>query len=245
MLILPAMPIGLIGLLSVVALRRSAPLREMTALRCLLVAGAITYLVTSLLFPVATLWGTFLHASGPLVVGLIVVACLGADAAVAAIGHRRAWQHGNAWLAPVAMLAIALPFAALQVGIVAGQAMSQQARVEAVAAALALHPELMTATAAAAGPARQAVLISDRPIWLAESLGRPVAALPDEPPASVARLAADFGTSLVVVLDERGRYPAAFLGPEGGHCLAEPQTSIGPLDSPALLFRLQPGCAGQ
>ena len=65
-------------------------------------------------FPVATLWGTFLHASGPLLVGLTVCAVLGGDAAVARIRTARHWSRENAWMAPAALMAIAVPLAALE-----------------------------------------------------------------------------------------------------------------------------------
>ena len=46
-----------------------------------------TFLVTSLLFPVSTTWGTYLHAAGPAHVLLIVSALLGLDAFIAWVGR--------------------------------------------------------------------------------------------------------------------------------------------------------------
>ena len=68
------------------------------------------------------------------------------------------------------------------------------------------------------------MLISDHPIWLADALGQPVIALPDESPADVATLAADFGSSYLVVFDERGDYPAVLLDGPAAACFdgAEP-----------------------
>jgi hypothetical protein len=61
-------------------------------------------------------------------------------------------------------------------------------------------------------------------------------------PRALGQLAADFGTRLVVMLDVRGRYPAAWLTPEGLACLAgPPQPLLGPAD-PALVARLRPDC---
>jgi hypothetical protein len=58
----------------------------------------------------------------------------------------------------------------------------------------------------------------------------------------VGQLAADFGTRLVLILDERGRYPAAWFTPDGAACLAgPPERLLGP-DDPALLLRLRPDC---
>ena len=70
------------------------------SLAALLISGALTFVVTSVAFPVATLWGTFEHASGPLLVGLTVAALIGGDAFVAWLVKRRDWQRQNAWLAP-------------------------------------------------------------------------------------------------------------------------------------------------
>ena len=58
-LLVPGAPIAVVGL---VALPWAARLR---ALRPLLVLALITFLVTTLVFPVQTRWGTFLHASVP------------------------------------------------------------------------------------------------------------------------------------------------------------------------------------
>ena len=63
--ILGAFPVGIAGLVSVVGLRHRRSLRTPSALVVLLLSGAITFVATALLFPVATLWGTFQHASGP------------------------------------------------------------------------------------------------------------------------------------------------------------------------------------
>ena len=56
------------------------------------------------------MWGTFLHAAGPLLVGLTVAAMLGADAAIARVAATRGWGapmpgSDRSW-----SLAVALPF---------------------------------------------------------------------------------------------------------------------------------------
>ena len=70
-LLLPGLPTGLIGLFGLPALARVA------AARPTLIVAAVTFAATSLLFPVSTTWGTFLHAAGPahvlLIVGSLVV----------------------------------------------------------------------------------------------------------------------------------------------------------------------------
>jgi hypothetical protein len=69
-LLLPGAPLSLIGLIGlpwVVRLR---------SLRPLLIVSAAIFLITSLLFPVSTTWGTFLHAAGAVHVLLIISALL-------------------------------------------------------------------------------------------------------------------------------------------------------------------------
>jgi hypothetical protein len=239
---LPAMPVGIIGVVAALALRRTPALAQASPLRALLIGGLITYLATSLLFPIATRWGTFLHASGPLLVGLIVVAMLGLDALVAAIGRRRGWARSNAWLAALLALAVAVPFTVLQVTVVGRQAGETQQRVAMVAARVAVLPEAQAGSAAGGPPSRNAVLLSDHPVWLAEALRRPVVALPDEAPPSVARLASDFGVQLAVVLDDRGRYPEAWLDPSARACLAAPPEALTGPHGGGWLFRLAHAC---
>jgi hypothetical protein len=244
--VLPALPVGLLGLIAALVMRRSPAFREATALRALLVAGLVIYLVTSLLLPVATLWGTFLHASGPPLVGLIVAAMLGLDAAIARLGRYRRWSRPNAWLGTVLVVAVAAPFSLLQIDVLGRQAATQQARIAAIAAQLEALPEIAAfpraGTEAAGPPRRRAALISDHAVWLAHELRRPVIALPDEPPAAVAQLAEDFGTTLVVLLDERGRYPAAWLDARDDACLASAPERLEAPGGGAWLVRLQPGC---
>ena len=58
----------------------------------------MTFLFTSLVFPVATTWGTFLHAAGPVHVLLIVSALLALDAGIVRLGARLGWTRPVAWL---------------------------------------------------------------------------------------------------------------------------------------------------
>lgn len=103
------------------------------SLAALVLAGALTYAATSVMFPVATLWGTFEHASGPLVVAFAVAAVLGTDAFVAWLVRRRNWARQNAWMAPAALIALTLPLAALQLGSAARQARTDQGTIAAIA----------------------------------------------------------------------------------------------------------------
>ena len=100
-LLLPTLPVGVFGLLGLGWAWRSPALLGATALRAVTLVAALLFLATGLLFPVATLAGTFLHASGPALVALVVVAALATDRVVAAIGTWRGWDKQNAWLAPL------------------------------------------------------------------------------------------------------------------------------------------------
>jgi hypothetical protein len=193
-LLLAAAPISIVGLAALVALRRTVALRRVSALQLLVIASVLTYIATSVAFPVATLAGTYLHSAGPALVALAVLAALGADAALTRLARMRAWNRANEWLSPLALLAIAFPLAALQIVVVAHQSETAASRIA---------PAVATA-----GPLG-VVTVSDEPIWLAYATGRPVIVLPDEPPGSVWNLASHFDAPLVVIFGEHGRYPAA------------------------------------
>jgi hypothetical protein len=105
----PAAPVGLVGLIALAVLWRSPAIRQASPLRALVIAGLLVFVVTSIVFPVATQWGTYQHAVGPMLVALTVLAMLGLDGLVALVGRRRHWSRENAWLAPLAMLVLVLP----------------------------------------------------------------------------------------------------------------------------------------
>jgi len=230
-LLVGAFPVGVVGLLSIVGLRRRPSLRCPTALVVLLLAGSITFLATALLFPVATLWGTFAHASGPLLVGLIVATVLGVDALMARISIARHWERINVIVGPVALLALAGPIALVQLASVAHSAGTFERRLEAVRIALAVSGE------PSGGP-----VISDHPMSLSWVLGRPVMVLPDDTPGTLSALARDTGATALIEFDDRGRYPGILLAPAGTTCLAGAPQQIGLAEDPAWLFRIDPAC---
>jgi hypothetical protein len=235
-IVLPAFPVGLVGLLALVGMRRSPALRGPTALVAVLVSAALTFGSTMLLFPVATRWGTFMHASGPLLVALGVVAALGGDALVARISETRRWQRPNIILAPVALLLMAGLFTAFSVSVSSRQSGEVEARYAALAVSL-------QAAATAAGQMVPETLISDHPMWLADALGRQTVALPDEAPDAIIELSRAFEAPWVVVVDERGRYPGALLDPEARGCLAADPVPLEAGTRDAWLFRLAHQCA--
>jgi hypothetical protein len=216
------MPVGLIGLVSVVALRNSAAVGAPRALRALLISGLLTFAFTSAVFPITSAWGTYRHAAGPLLVGLTVMTMLGLDAFVARIRHRRRWPRSNAWLAPAFALAVAVPMAALHVGLLGEQTREFDARLDAAQVALLTLEQSEqgsgsgsegSGAAGTGGP-----LISDQPVRLSEALHRTTIVLPDEQPAVVWQLARRFQATTVVIISERGRYPQALLRDANAGC---------------------------
>ena len=233
-LLVPVTAITVIGLITVavgVARRHALPdVVRHGALAALLVSGALTFVVTSVAFPVATLWGTFEHASGPLLVGLTVTALVGGDAFVAWLVKRRDWQRQNAWLAPAALLALTVPIALFQLVSASRQAAADERTVAAVAASV-------PGALAGAGVAETAPVITDRPIWLADALGRSTLALPAEPASTVLDLASRFGARSVIVVEGRGTYPAALLAQPDCFTALDPASTGG-----ASVFVIQPEC---
>jgi hypothetical protein len=193
-LLLPGAPLSLAGL---VALPLVVRLRS---LRPVVVVGGITFLVTSLLFPVATTWGTFLHAAGPVHVLLVIAALVGLDRLIAAVGRRRAWTNPVAWLAPALTVSGAILFTAVLFPAFGGTSGGYAGRYR------ALDVQMRTAGMPldTLGP-----VITDFPIWLAAATGADALALPAESPASVANLAQTFGArTLIISGDDHGGWPA-------------------------------------
>ena len=213
-LIVPAGPIAFVGLVTVaLGLRRRGP-RPASSLVMLLGAGALCFLATSVLFPVATLWGTFEHAAGPLHVGLIVAAVIGTDAFVARVRGWRSWPRANAWLAPVGLALIGLPITGLVLTGGATNAAADARRIAAMAQSLPVALER-------AGVPPGAPLIADHPIWLSDALGRSAIVLPDEPVDTLVRLARDFHATTVVVTEPRGDLPGALRDPAAAACFTD------------------------
>jgi hypothetical protein len=211
-LLVPGAPLAPIGLICAFFLLRRAELRP-TALWALLVSGLLIYLADNALFPVATLWGTFLHSSGPLLVGLTVAAVLGVDAIVSRIRELRGWQRSNAWLAPAGLAAVTLLLAFVQLRILAVLSSTLEERYDSLAR-VAIVVE-------ASGP-----IITEHPILLSDALDRPALALPEESVAAVVQLARDLGAEAVLMVDRLGRYPVGFRTAEGAACMTE--RTLGP-----------------
>ena len=209
-LLIPGFPTSFVGLVALpwfVRLRSLAPLA---------VLAVTTFLVTSLVFPVSTTWGTYLHAAGPAHVLLIVAALLGLDALIERVGVMRGWTRPVAWLGSALTIAASLLFLAAPTGMpfVGGQSQGLATRYEAIDEALA---------AAGLPIAEQGPIITNFPIWLGESTGARALALPNEPPDAVVDLARRFGSELVLVVgDQHGEWPAVLDGDApGAECFDE------------------------
>ena len=119
--------------------------------QALLLSGGLTFLVTALVFPVATLWGTFLHASGPLLVGPDRLRGARRGRLLARISSVRHWERPNVLVGPVALLAWPCRWPALQVATLARQTHAIEARVERVADDLRADRRLRRTGPTAAG----------------------------------------------------------------------------------------------
>ena len=198
-LVFLGIPISVLGLLALPWQGRDRALRPVVLL------SLVTFLVTSLLFPVATTWGTFLHAAAPVHV-LLVISALGVlDAGLAALGRRLGWTKQVAWLGVLlAVFASTLFSVALLPGF--GGSAATTARTYAV-----LGRQMAAIGAPLDG---SAPVIHDFPVWLAETERVPALALPDESPADVLDLANTFGARwLIVAKEEHGIWPGVLDGP--------------------------------
>ncbi len=219
-LLVPAIPAGPIGLVALPWQGRAG------ALRPLLVLSVITFTATTLFFPVATTWGTFLHAAGPVQVLLLISCLLALDGLLVRIGRLRGWTRPVAWLAPVLVVATAVPVLAISVASIAGVGREAQARYAALADRL---------TAAGLPPAADAPIVADHPIWIAWSMRVPTLGLPDESPASVLDLARHFDAHVLVVSGTAGIWPGVLAqgGPDASCFVPIDLAGAGNISAPA------------
>jgi hypothetical protein len=187
------------------------------ALRPLLAFSLLTFTFTTLVFPVSTTWGTFLHAAGPIHV-LLIISALGAlDAGIARIGIMRGWTRPVAWLGATLTVAASLLFSAVLLPFFGTGSRDTEKQY------VALRDQL---TANGLPPATLGPIISDFPIWLADELRVPTLGLPNEPPEDVLDLGRTFGASTLVVSndadDSDSIWPDVIdSGAEGSNCFSE------------------------
>jgi hypothetical protein len=194
-LLLLGTPISAIGLLALPWTARGRVLRP------LLLFSVITFVLTTLLFPVSSTWGTFQHAAGAIEVLLAISAVLALDRVIERVGRIRGWTRPVAWLGPALTISGGLLLTAVLLPLDGQNGRDTAARFAALPPALAAAGVSLSG----AGP-----VITDTPIWLAEETGHEALALPDEPPASVLDLAHHFGATLLIVqADNGGQWPEA------------------------------------
>jgi hypothetical protein len=205
-LLLPGFPISLVGLVALPWQARDRASRPVVLL------AIVTFLVTSLLFPVATTWGTFLHAAVPVHVVVVLSAILGLDATLAWIGRRLGWTRPVAWLAATLGVVSGLLFSLVLLPSFGAGSRETQAYYEELGRRLELAGEPL-------GP-DHAPVISNFPIWVAETLRVRTLGLPDESPADVLDLAGEFGATLLILTDpQHSQWPADLqAGADGAAC---------------------------
>ena len=208
-LLLPGLPLSMIGLTSLPWHGRGS------ALRPLVLLSIITFLVTSLVFPVATTWGTFLHAAGAVHVLLVIAALLGLDATIAWVGRRLGWTRPVAWLGALLGVFGSVLFSVALLPSFVGGSRGTAERYDALAVRMAAvgHPL----------DARGGPVITNFPIWMAETQRISTLALPDEPPRDVLDLAHAFKARLVVLLDAKSTHWPVDVdaGVDGAACFRE------------------------
>jgi hypothetical protein len=204
-LVLPAIPIAVVGLVGLPWVARSR------SLRVLVVSSVATFAITTLAFPVQTTWGTYLHSAAPAAVLLIVSGLAALDAGLAWVGRRRAWTRPVAWLGPLFAGFAALLFMSTGIPTYAAQAGGVETQYAALAGRFA----------ALGVPLDPAVpVISNHPMWVAEANRIRALALPDEPVSSVLEIARTFGARYVVLDGEAGGWPARQATDPDARCLA-------------------------
>ena len=192
-LVLLGMPVSVLGVLAIPWQARARSLRPLVWI------SAIMFVVTSLLFPAATQWGTFLHAAGPVHVLIVLMAMLVLDAMIARLAARLGWARPVAWLATVLGVGGSLLFSGALLPSFGGGSRATATMYEELGTRMAAIGRPLDVTA---GP-----VISNFPIWMAETRRVPSLALPDEPPEDVLDLVATFpGTRLLVLISPEGTH---------------------------------------
>ena len=216
-LVLLGIPISVLGLLAVPLVWGSSSMRPLAWF------SVVTFLFTSLVFPVATTWGTFLHAAGPIHVWLVIGALLVLDVAIERLGRIRGWTRPVAWLGPALAIFGSALFSVVRRGTFGRGSIETRDYYVALGERMdaAGHPLV-----GSAGP-----VISDFPIWVADTQRIQALALPDEPPADVLDLAAAFpGTALVIITEgDHQHWPEDVdAGAPGAECFREIDLGIEP-----------------
>src|SRR5262249_12772543 len=154
-------------------------------------------------------------AAGPAQVLLVLSALLALDGGIAWLGRRRGWTKPVAWLGPAFGVFGSL---LLTVVVLPSFGTGSQSTADRYAALAAVMTEVGHPLDGSAGP-----VITNFPIWMAETQRIPSLALPDEPPRDVLDLAHTFDARLLVLLDaESTHWPADLeAGVDGSSCFKD------------------------
>lgn len=232
-LVLLGVPLSVVGLIGLPGAWRGGIWGAgINPLRPLIIFSVLTFAVATLVFPVSTTWGTFLHAAGAIHVLLVISALLVLDALIGWVGKRRGWTRPVAWLGPAFAIAGCLLFSGVLLTSDGEVARATRVRYEALARALE-DGGAGIVLSEEPGP-----IITDFPIWLAEATRHATLALPNEPVESVRSLASAFDPParlLIVDAGNDGVWPAAILsGAPGSECFL-PLTLPDSPDHPGVL----------
>ena len=204
-LALPGVPVAVVGLAGLPWIVRSR------TLRMLLAFTAATFAITTLVFPVQTTWGTYLHAAAPAHVLLIVSGLAALDSGLAWVGRRREWTRPVAWLGPLFAGAGAILFLGLGIPSYGSSAAGTEARYAGLTARFEALGDPLDPTVP---------VISNHPVWIAEADRVRALGLPDEPVSSVLEIARTFGARYLVLDGTLGAWPARLATDPDAHCLA-------------------------
>jgi hypothetical protein len=208
-LLLLGMPVAALGIIALPWQARGHALRPLVAI------SAIMFLVTSLLFPAATQWGTFLHAAGPVHALVVLSAVLATDAGLARLGRRLGWTKSVGWVGAAGLTAVSLLFSAALLPTFGSGSRATAATYEELGGRMGHAGHALDAAGLR--------VISNFPIWVAETQRIPTLALPDERPVDVLDLAATFeGTRYLILTSPEGKHWPADLhaGLPGADCFA-------------------------
>jgi hypothetical protein len=208
-LLLLGMPVSALGVIALPWQARGLALRPLVAI------SAIMFLVTSLLFPAATQWGTFLHAAGPIHALVVLSAILAIDAGLARLGRRLAWSKSVGWVGAVGLAAVSFLFSTALLPTFGSGSRATAATYEELGRRMEQAGHRLDA------PGLR--VISNFPIWVAETQRVSTLALPDEPPVDVLDLAATFPVTryLILTSPEGKHWPSDLhAGLPGADCFA-------------------------
>ena len=203
LLLIVASPAAIVGIVALV-LRRDAAMAP--SLLPLALVGALTFFVDALVFPVASQSGLWAHGAGPAIVFVAIMAAFGLEALLARVGAARGWRSPSGALsrsgviAPLAVAIVSAPLIALAGTLEHERSTTTAAQYQALASA-SVRWDL-----AVGSP-----IVSDHPMWVAETTDHPALPLPREAPGSVVDLMRHFGAEAVVIRGDDAEVAASGL----------------------------------